>query len=86
MLLAIDDFQALYTLSMYRDPYFKMVKAYHLTLPRTLLEFASGKQSFVRSLSLISISCCEANASFRHEAQSSVHSPHKTRPSALRSS
>ncbi len=49
VLLAIDDFQALYTLSMYRDPYFKMVKAYHLTLPRTLLEFASGKQSFVRS-------------------------------------
>ena len=49
MLLAIDDFQALYNLSTYRDPYFKMVKAYHLTLPRTLLEFASGKQSFVRN-------------------------------------
>ena len=47
VLLAIDDFQALYNLSTYRDPYFKMVKAYHLTLPRTLLEFASGKQSFV---------------------------------------
>lgn len=49
VLLAIDDFQALYNLSTYRDPYFKMVKAYHLTLPRTLLEFASGKQSFVRN-------------------------------------
>ena len=48
VLLAIDDFQALYCQSLYRDPYFKAVESYHLTLPRTLLEFASGKQSFVR--------------------------------------
>ena len=47
-MLAIDDFQALYCTSRYRDTYFKMVKAYHLSLPRTLLEFASGKRTFVR--------------------------------------
>lgn len=48
VLLAIDDFQALYCMSQYRDPLFKSIKAYHLTFPRTLLEFASGKKSFVR--------------------------------------
>ena len=50
VLLAIDDFQALYGLSAYRDTFFKMVKAYHLTLPRALLEFASGKRTFVRPI------------------------------------
>ncbi|KAM5544215.1 hypothetical protein V8D89_001875 [Ganoderma adspersum] len=63
VLLAIDDFQALYNLSMYRDPYFKMVKAYHLTLPRTLLEFASGKQSFARGAVLGALST--QNTTFR---------------------
>lgn len=47
VLLAIDDFQALFCMSQYRDPLFKSIKAYHLTFPRTLLEFASGKKSFV---------------------------------------
>lgn len=47
VLLAIDDFQALYNMSLYRDPFYKPVKAYHLSFPRTLLEFASGKQTFV---------------------------------------
>ncbi|EJF64026.1 hypothetical protein DICSQDRAFT_53564 [Dichomitus squalens LYAD-421 SS1] len=63
VLLAIDDFQALYSLSTYRDPYFKMVKAYHLTLPRTLLEFASGKQSFARGAVLGALS--SQNTTFR---------------------
>ncbi|KAI0369803.1 hypothetical protein BV20DRAFT_967474 [Pilatotrama ljubarskyi] len=48
VLLAVDDFQALYCTSAYRDPFFRAVKAYHLTLPRTLLEFASGKKAFTR--------------------------------------
>ncbi|KAI0358308.1 hypothetical protein OH77DRAFT_1421633 [Trametes cingulata] len=48
VLLAIDDFQALYCTSAYRDPFFKTIKAYHLTLPRMLLEFASGKRAFAR--------------------------------------
>lgn len=57
VLLAIDDFQALYCQSKYRDARFNTLKAYHLALPRLLLEFASGKASFVRSLSVTSCSC-----------------------------
>ncbi|KAI0630734.1 mitochondrial ribosomal death-associated protein 3-domain-containing protein [Trametes polyzona] len=48
VLLAIDDFQALYCMSQYRDPFFRAIKSYHLTLPRTLLEFANGKKAFAR--------------------------------------
>ncbi|KAI0731064.1 mitochondrial ribosomal death-associated protein 3-domain-containing protein [Earliella scabrosa] len=63
VLLAIDDFQALYCQSLYRDPYFKAVESYHLTLPRTLLEFASGKQSFKRGAVLGALST--QNTTFR---------------------
>ncbi|KAI0642367.1 mitochondrial ribosomal death-associated protein 3-domain-containing protein [Trametes meyenii] len=56
VLLAIDDFQALYNTSQYRDPFFKAIKAYHLTLPRTLLEFASGKRTFSRGAVLGALS------------------------------
>lgn len=56
MLLAVDDFQALYCMSLYRDTFFKPVKAYHLSLPRTLLEFANGKRSFVRPVTRIPLS------------------------------
>ncbi|KAI0793800.1 mitochondrial ribosomal death-associated protein 3-domain-containing protein [Fomes fomentarius] len=56
VLLAVDDFQALYCQSLYRDPYFKTVKGYHLGLPRTLLEFASGKRAFKRGAFLGALS------------------------------
>ena len=47
VLLAIDDFNALYCKSTYRDPQFHRIKSYHLSVPRLLLEYASGKKSFV---------------------------------------
>ncbi|KAI0825732.1 mitochondrial ribosomal death-associated protein 3-domain-containing protein [Irpex lacteus] len=46
VLLAIDDFQSLYSQSKYRDARFNTLKAYHLSLPRLLLDFASGRQQF----------------------------------------
>ncbi|OAX38521.1 hypothetical protein K503DRAFT_718053 [Rhizopogon vinicolor AM-OR11-026] len=48
MLLAIDDFQALYGKSHYRDQHFSAIKSYHLSMPRLLLEYASGRKSFAR--------------------------------------
>ncbi|RPD64029.1 hypothetical protein L226DRAFT_533343 [Lentinus tigrinus ALCF2SS1-7] len=63
VLLAIDDFQALYNMSFYRDPFYKQVKAYHLSFPRTLLEFASGKQAFKRGAVLGALST--QNTTFR---------------------
>jgi len=56
VLLAIDDFQALYCKSLYRDPHFSSIKSYHLSMPRLLLEYASGKKSFARGAVLGAIS------------------------------
>jgi small subunit ribosomal protein S29 len=50
--MAIDDFQALYCESTYRDPLFSRIKPWHLSMPRILLEYASGKKSFVSYPSL----------------------------------
>lgn len=48
VLLALDDFQALYTrTTKYRDPKFEAIKPYHLSVPRLFLEFASAKRTFV---------------------------------------
>lgn len=49
VLLAIDDFQALYNpKTSYRDPHFSAIRPYHLAIPRILLELASGKRFFQR--------------------------------------
>ncbi|KAF9507732.1 hypothetical protein BS47DRAFT_1303615 [Hydnum rufescens UP504] len=48
VLFAIDDFQALYHQSTYRDPSFNYIQAYHLSMPRLMLEYASGLKSFRR--------------------------------------
>jgi small subunit ribosomal protein S29 len=48
VLLAVDDFHALYCQSTYRDPQYQPIKSYHLSMPRLLLEYASGKRSFTR--------------------------------------
>jgi small subunit ribosomal protein S29 len=47
VLLAIDDLQALYCETAYRDPRFAPIKSYHLSMPRLLLEFICGRKSFV---------------------------------------
>lgn len=47
VLLAIDDFQALYCQTSYRDPHFVHIRPHHLSVPRLLLEYASGKRQFV---------------------------------------
>jgi small subunit ribosomal protein S29 len=49
VLLAIDNFQALYCKTAYKDPFFNSIRSYHLSMPRLIMEFASGKRSFVRS-------------------------------------
>ncbi|KAG6374822.1 mitochondrial ribosomal death-associated protein 3-domain-containing protein [Boletus reticuloceps] len=47
VLLAVDDFQAIYCKTKYRDPQFSAIKPYYLSMPRLLLEFASGQRQFV---------------------------------------
>ena len=48
VLFAVDDFQALYCKTEYRDPHFAPIKSFHLSMPRLIMDFASGKRSFVR--------------------------------------
>ena len=48
MLFAVDDIQAVYNhTSLYRNPQFEGIKPWHLSLPRLILEYASGKKHFV---------------------------------------
>ncbi|PPR04706.1 hypothetical protein CVT24_011828 [Panaeolus cyanescens] len=57
VLLAVDDIQALYIRkSAYKDPHFQAIKPYHLSLPRLLLEYASGIRSFQRGAFLSAVS------------------------------
>ncbi|KAI5124226.1 hypothetical protein M0805_005076 [Coniferiporia weirii] len=48
VLLAIDEFQALYCKTAYRDQHYEHIKSFHLSLPRLLMEYASGKKTFKR--------------------------------------
>ncbi|KIO19963.1 hypothetical protein M407DRAFT_11128 [Tulasnella calospora MUT 4182] len=56
VLLAVDDFQALYNKSVYRDPQFKAISSYHLSMPRLILEYASGKRQLARGALLGALS------------------------------
>ncbi|KAG9097962.1 37S ribosomal protein S23 mitochondrial [Ceratobasidium sp. UAMH 11750] len=44
VLIAVDDFQALFCMSKYRDPQYELIFAHHLTLTRIILEYASGER------------------------------------------
>ncbi|KAL1745537.1 mitochondrial ribosomal death-associated protein 3-domain-containing protein [Schizophyllum fasciatum] len=48
VLVAADDMQALCGQSLYRDPQFRAVAAWHLGMPRMILEFAGGMRKFKR--------------------------------------
>ncbi|KIJ65306.1 hypothetical protein HYDPIDRAFT_88800 [Hydnomerulius pinastri MD-312] len=63
VLLAIDDFQALYCKTTYRDPQFAAIQPYHLSMPRLLLEYASGQRKFARGAVLGALST--TNVSFK---------------------
>ncbi|KAF8835956.1 hypothetical protein BDN67DRAFT_912078 [Paxillus ammoniavirescens] len=61
VLLAVDDFQAIYCKSTYRDPHFSAIQPYHLSMPRLLLEYASGQRKFARGAVLGALSSTNAN-------------------------
>ena len=53
VLIAVEGFQSLYCQTQYRDPHYQPIKPWRLSLPRLLLECASGKKSFVRCRPLL---------------------------------
>ncbi|KAJ6567681.1 mitochondrial ribosomal death-associated protein 3-domain-containing protein [Mycena vulgaris] len=56
VLIAIDDFQTLASRSMYRDPRSRMIRPHHLSMPRLLLEYASGRKKLSRGMVLGALS------------------------------
>jgi len=56
VLLAVDNFQALYCKTKYRDPQFHTIRPYHLSMPRLIMEFASGQRSFNKGAFLGAVS------------------------------
>ena len=54
VLLAVDELQALYGKTLYRDQHFVPIHSYHLSMPRLIMEYVSGKRSFVSKLFKIS--------------------------------
>ncbi|KAL1659053.1 mitochondrial ribosomal death-associated protein 3-domain-containing protein [Schizophyllum commune] len=48
VLVAADDMQALCGQTLYKDPQFRSIAAWHLGMPRLLLEFAGGMRKFKR--------------------------------------
>ncbi|THH10743.1 hypothetical protein EW145_g1103 [Phellinidium pouzarii] len=56
VLLAIDEFQTLYCKTSYRDQHYNTIRSFHLSLPRLLMEYASGKKVFSRGAVLGALS------------------------------
>ncbi|KAH7910195.1 mitochondrial ribosomal death-associated protein 3-domain-containing protein [Hygrophoropsis aurantiaca] len=75
VLLAIDDFQALYCKSTYRDPHFSAIKSYHLSMPRLLLEYASGQKSFARGAVLGALSTSDTTFKVPLELREALNIP-----------
>ncbi|CEL61808.1 37S ribosomal protein S23, mitochondrial OS=Schizosaccharomyces pombe (strain 972 / ATCC 24843) GN=rsm23 PE=3 SV=1 [Rhizoctonia solani AG-1 IB] len=48
VLIAVDDFQALFCMSRYRDPQYQLISSHHLSLPRMILDYAAGKRTLAR--------------------------------------
>jgi len=72
VLLAIDAFQALYCKTSYKDPQFSTIKPYHLSMPRLLLEYASGKKSFARGAVVGALSASNTTFNTPIELQESL--------------
>ncbi|KAH7885664.1 mitochondrial ribosomal death-associated protein 3-domain-containing protein [Phlebopus sp. FC_14] len=75
VLLAIDDFQAIYCKSAYRDPHFSSIRPYHLSMPRLLLEYASGEKTFARGAVLGAISNTNTTFSLPLELAEALNVP-----------
>lgn len=44
----MDDFQSLFNTTLYRNPQYELIRPYHMSLPRLLLEYSSKHKAFVR--------------------------------------
>ncbi|GJE90341.1 hypothetical protein PsYK624_064720 [Phanerochaete sordida] len=76
VLLAVDDIQALYCNTYYRDPQFQGIKPYHMSVPRLLLDFISGKRYFERGAVLGAVSTTHTRFQMPLELREALKIPH----------
>ncbi|KAG6826316.1 hypothetical protein H0H92_000333 [Tricholoma furcatifolium] len=76
VLLAVDDFQALYCRTAYHDPHFVPIRSHHLSVPRMIMEYASGKRTFSRGAFLGAISNSETLYKVPLELQDALNIPY----------
>ncbi|KAI9464801.1 mitochondrial ribosomal death-associated protein 3-domain-containing protein [Russula earlei] len=81
VLLAIDDFQALFTKTAYKTPQFQTVRAWHLSMPRLLLEYASGRKVFARGAVVGALSLSDKTYSLSQELRHALGLQPWLRPS-----
>ncbi|KAL0953378.1 hypothetical protein HGRIS_004618 [Hohenbuehelia grisea] len=81
VLLAVDDFQALYCKTAYRDPHFASIRPYHLSIPRLITEFACGSRSFARGAVLGAINASDPSYAIPLELREALSLPHTRPPS-----
>ncbi|EJD07363.1 uncharacterized protein FOMMEDRAFT_16060 [Fomitiporia mediterranea MF3/22] len=72
VLLAVDEFQSLYCKTEYRNQHYEHIKSYHLSLPRLVMEYASGKRVFNRGAVLGAVSQSLTQYPFTPELQTAL--------------
>ncbi|KAL7417516.1 mitochondrial ribosomal death-associated protein 3-domain-containing protein [Mrakia frigida] len=70
ILIAIDHIQAYFRETLYKTPELNTLESYHLSVPRLLLDYLSGRKNFARGATLTSITPlnnrCRISPSFLH--------------------
>ncbi|RXW16060.1 hypothetical protein EST38_g9796 [Candolleomyces aberdarensis] len=77
VLMAIDDFQSLFHDTAYRDPFFRPIKSHHLSLPRLILEYASGKRNFAKGAFLSALTASDTQYAIPLELQDTLELGHR---------
>ncbi|KAG5642823.1 hypothetical protein DXG03_002082 [Asterophora parasitica] len=77
VLFAVDDFQSLYCRTAYRDPHFVPIRPYHLSVPRLILDFASGKRSFARGAFVGAVTSSDTVFKLPLELKDALGLPHE---------
>ncbi|TDL23805.1 hypothetical protein BD410DRAFT_787085 [Rickenella mellea] len=77
VLFAVDDFQALYCdKTIYRDAEFSHIRPWHMSMPRLIMDYASGKKTFARGAFLGALSCQNTQFPLELELREGLQLPH----------
>ncbi|KAH6910453.1 mitochondrial ribosomal death-associated protein 3-domain-containing protein [Coprinopsis sp. MPI-PUGE-AT-0042] len=90
VLFEVDDFQALFHKSAYKDPFFNSIKSFHLSVPRMILDYASGRRGFQKGAIMTSLNASDTQYNIPLELRDTLElgyahpvSPYEKRSSEL---